>query len=97
VLRGQPAEAPWRLAVATILQTAEGLTDRQAADAVRSRIDRKYALGLPLSDPGFDHTALSEFRTRLVAGKAERLLLEGLLQRAEAAELLRLLAFVWRR
>ena len=47
-------------------------------------------LGLALSDPGFDHTALSEFRTRLVAGKAERLLLEALLQRAEAAELLRL-------
>jgi transposase len=87
--RGQPAEAPWRLALATILQFAEGLTDRQAADAVRSRIDWKYALGLALSDPGFDHTVLSEFRTRLVAGKAESLLLEALLRRAEAVGLLR--------
>jgi transposase len=50
--RGQPAEAPWRLAVATVLQFAEGLSDRQAADAVRSRIDWKYALALELSDPG---------------------------------------------
>jgi transposase len=40
---GQPAEAPWRLALVTILQYAEGLTDRQAADAVRTRIDWKYA------------------------------------------------------
>src|SRR6266480_3911732 len=37
--RGQPAEAPARLALVTILQFAEGLSDRQAADAVRSRID----------------------------------------------------------
>src|ERR687883_1443655 len=74
--RGQPAEAPWRLALTTVLQFAEGLSDRQAADAVRTRIDWKYALSLPLTDPGFDHTVLSEFRARLVAGRAERLLLE---------------------
>ena len=49
--RGQPAEAPWRLAVVTVLQFAEGLSDRQAADSVRSRIDWKYALGLELSGP----------------------------------------------
>ena len=73
--RGQPAEAPARLALATLLQFAEGLSDRQAADAVRSRIDWKYALSLELTDPGFDHTVLSEFRTRLVAGQqAEPLL-----------------------
>ncbi len=57
--RGQPAEAPWRLAMVTVLQFAEGLSDRQAADAVRGRIDWKYLLGLELSDPGFDHTVLS--------------------------------------
>ncbi len=72
---GQPAEAPWRLALVTIIQFAEGLSDRQAADAVRSRIDFKYALGLELTDPGFDHTVLSEFRARLVAGNVEQLLL----------------------
>ncbi|MBV9603215.1 MAG: IS1182 family transposase [Chloroflexi bacterium] len=87
--RGQPAEAPWRLALVTVLQFAEGLTDRQAADAVRSRIDWKYALGLELSDAGFDHTVLSEFRARLVTGQAVDLLLELLLRRAEALGLLR--------
>jgi transposase len=77
--RGQPAEAPGRLALATVLQYMEGLSDRQAADAVRGRIDWKYALGLSLTDPGFDHTVLSEFRSRLVEGNAERLLLDTLL------------------
>jgi transposase len=79
--RGQPAEAPGRLALAVALQFVENLTDREAADAVRGRIDWKYALGLSLSDPGFDHTVLSEFRTRLVAGGAEQLLLDALLER----------------
>lgn len=79
--RGQPAEAPVRLALVTVLQFAEGLSDRQAADAVRSRIDWKYVLGLELTDCGFDHTVLSEFRARLVQGKAERLLLDTLLER----------------
>lgn len=76
---GQPAEAPWRLALVTVMQFAEGLSDRQAADAVRSRIDFKYALGLELTDPGFDHTVLSESRARLVAGNSEQLLLDTLL------------------
>ena len=44
--RGQPAEAPWRLALVTIMHYAEGLTDRQAADAVRTRIDWRYLLSL---------------------------------------------------
>ncbi len=52
--RGQPAEAPWRLAMVLVLQYVEGLTDRQAAEAVRGRIDWKYALGLELTDPGID-------------------------------------------
>jgi len=79
--RGKHAEAPGRLALATVLQFLEGLSDRQAADAVRGRIDWKYALGLSLIDPGFDHTVLSEFRSRLIEGGAERLLLDTLLQR----------------
>ncbi len=78
--RGQPAAAPGRLALAVVLQFVENLSDREAADAVRGRIDWKYALGLALTDPGFDHTVLSEFRTRLVAGSAEHLLLDTLLQ-----------------
>ena len=87
--RGQPAESPWRLALTTVMQFAEGLSDRQAADAVRSRIDWKYALSLELTDPGFDHTVLSEFRTRLVAGQAEQLLLDTLLARVRERGLLK--------
>jgi transposase len=79
--RGQPAAAPGRLALAVVLQFMEDLSDREAADAVRGRIDWKYALGLALTDPGFDHTVLSEFRTRLVTGGAELLLLDTLLLR----------------
>ncbi len=77
---GQPAATPWRLALVCVLHFAEGLTDRQAADAVRGRLDWKYCLGLALEDPGFDASVLSEFRTRLVEGQAERLLLERLLE-----------------
>ena len=76
---GQPAEAPWRLAMVTLLQFAENLSDRRAADAARSRIDWKYLLGLELADPGFDASVLSEFRSRLVEGGAEALLLDTLL------------------
>jgi transposase len=79
--RGRPAEAPWRLALVSVLQFAEGLPDRKAADAVRGRIDWKYALGLELTDPGFDASVLSEFRARLVTGAAEQLLLDTLLAR----------------
>jgi|GEM_PF-719590 len=77
--RGQPAESPARLALVTILQFAEGLSDRQAADAVRSRIDWKYALGLALTDSGFDACVLSEFRSRLLTGDATQLLFERML------------------
>ena len=61
----------FRLALVTVFQFMENLTDRQAADAVRSRLDWKYCLSLELTDAGFDHTVLSEFRTRLVALTAE--------------------------
>lgn len=77
--RGQPAEAPWRLTLATIFQFIEGLSDRAAADAVRSRLDWKYALSLELTDPGFDSSVLCEFRARLLGGNAESLLFDKLL------------------
>src|SRR5262250_2319056 len=74
-IEGRPAEAPWRLALVTCFQFAEGLSDRQAADAVRSRIDWKYALSLPLDDPGFDDSVLGESLNRLLAlGPAQGLL-----------------------
>jgi transposase len=77
---GQPAFAPWRLALVTIFQFMESLTDRQAADAVRDRLAWKYALSLELTDAGFDHTVLSEFRSRLIAGQAEQRLLDLLVE-----------------
>ncbi len=77
---GQPAEAPWRLALVTLMHYAEGLTDRQAADAVRTRIDWKYVLSLELTDSGFDFSVLSEFRGRLLASGAERRLFDHLLE-----------------
>jgi transposase len=87
--RGKPAEAPWRLALVSVLQFAENLSDRQAADAVRGRIEWKYLLGLELTDPGFDASVLCEFRTRLVAGSAEALLFETLLEQCRAHQLLK--------
>jgi transposase len=78
---GDPGLPPWRLALVTIMQFREQLSDRQAAEAVRARIDWKYLLGLDLTDPGFDFSVLSEFRDRLLAGSAEALLLDKLLER----------------
>jgi transposase len=78
---GQPGLPPWRLALVTIMQFRENLADRQAAEAVRARIDWKYLLSLELTDPGFDFSVLSEFRDRLLAGSAAELLLDKLLER----------------
>src|SRR5712692_2343033 len=77
--RGQPAQAPWRLALVSVMQFREGLSDRQAADAVRGRLDWKYLLGLEVDDPGFDASVLVEFRQRLLANKEECLLFDLLL------------------
>src|SRR5215216_3368671 len=87
--RGQPGFAPWRLALVTVLQFLEQLSDRQAAEAVRSRIDWKYALGLELTDPGFHFSVLAEFRARLVTDKAEHLLLDRMLERLKARGLVK--------
>jgi transposase len=85
---GQPAVSPGKLALVTVMQFVENLTDRQAAQAVRARIDWKYALGLELSDPGFNYSVLSEFRSRLIERGAEQLLLEKILERCQARGLL---------
>ena len=88
-IRGQPAETPWRLALVLGLQFAEDLSDREAAEAVRGRIDWKYVLGLELTDPGFDASVLSEFRSRLIEGAAERQLLDSMLARLKTVGLLK--------
>ena len=87
--RGKPAFSPWRLALVTVMQFAEGLSDRQAADAVRARIDWKYALSLELTDPGFDASVLCEFRSRLVGHDAHELLFDLLLGRLRERGLLK--------
>ena len=82
-VHGQSAISPWRLALICVMQFLEDLTDRQAADAVRSRIDWKYLLSLDLGDPGFDFSVLSEFRSRVIAGKLEQRLLDRLLEQCK--------------
>src|SRR4029078_4627674 len=88
-LEGHPGLPPWRLALVPLMQFRENLADRQAAEAVRARIDWKYLLGLELTDPGFDFSVLCEFRARLLACDAEERLLERLLARCQALGLLK--------
>ena len=78
--RGQPAYAPWRLALVTVFQFLEHLSDRQAAEHVRTRLDWKYALALELEDLGFHYSVLSEFRARLVAADQGEVLFNTFLQ-----------------
>jgi transposase len=80
-VRGRPGWSPGRLALVTVLQLAENLTDRAAADAVRDKITWKYALGMELADPGFDASVLSEFRTRVARHGLEERVLDLLLAR----------------
>ena len=79
--RGRPGWSPSRLALVTMLQRAENLTDRPAAEAVRTRIDWQYLLGLAFDDPGFDHTVLPEFRARVADAGLEQAALDALLAR----------------
>jgi transposase len=87
--RGKPGWSPSRLALVTVLQRAESLTDRQAADAVRTRIDWKYLLGLPFGDQGFDHSVLAEFRARVAGAGLEQVALDALLERLVSGGLVR--------
>jgi transposase len=68
---GRTAKSPGFLAMLSVVQYTENLTDRQVAEAVRSRIDLKYLLGLELTDPGFDYTLMSDFRSRLLTGQED--------------------------
>jgi transposase len=79
--RGQSAIPPWRLVMILIMQFMENLSDRQAADAVRGRIDWKYALSLELEDDGFDFSILSEFRDRDLEGDREKQILDKMLSK----------------
>lgn len=86
---GKLAFSPAKLALITLMQFAEGLSDRQAALAVKSRIDWKYILGLELTDKGIDHSILSEFRTRLIESGEEAKLLEVMLNQLKQTSLIK--------
>lgn len=86
---GRRGISPVRPALVSVLQFAENLTDRQAAESVRCRVDWKYALGLELDDPGFDHLVLSEFRNRVAEGDRADRLLAVFVERLVAAGLVR--------
>jgi transposase len=88
-IRGRPGWSPSRLALVTVLQRVEKLTGRQAAEAVRTRIDWQYLLGLPLDDPGFDHTVLAEFRARVAGAGLEQAALDALLAKLAAGGLVK--------
>jgi transposase len=88
-IRGRPGWSPSRLALVTILQREENLTDRLAAESVRTRMDWKYLLGLPLDDPGFDHTVLAEFRGKVAEAGLEQVALDALLARLTAHDLVK--------
>ena len=87
--RGRPGWSPSRLALVTVLQRVEDLADRQAAEAVRTRIDWQYLLGLPLDDPGFDHTVLAEFRGKVAEAGLEQVALDALLGKLAAGGLVK--------
>jgi transposase len=86
---GKPAISPNLLALVSVFQFMENLPDREAADAVRSRIDWKYALHLPLADTGFDDSVLSEFRTRLARYALAQTMFEQVLMRLQGLGLLK--------
>ncbi|WP_203831567.1 IS1182 family transposase [Actinoplanes palleronii] len=88
-VRGRPGISPAQLMIVTVLQFADNLGDRAAADAVRDRMTWKYALGLELDDPGFDASVLTEFRARLVEGDLSSLALDALLQRLMELKLIK--------
>ena len=79
---GQPALRPGNLALICVMQYMANLSDRGAAEAVAARIDWKYALGLELTASSFDSSVLSLFRSRLLNGEKEQLLLDKLLKNA---------------
>jgi transposase len=96
-IRGRPGWPPSRLALVTVLQRAEKLTDRLAAEAVRARLDWKYLLGLSLDDPGFDHTVLAEFRGKAAEAGLEQVALDALLARLVSAGLVKWYLRAWSR
>jgi len=62
---GRPSIPASRIASVMVLQTLEGLSDREALDQVRYNLRWKLALGLDLEDRGFDPSVLTYWRNRI--------------------------------
>jgi transposase len=86
---GKPGQSPVDLSFVTVFQHMEKLSDRQAAEAIRTRLDWKYALHLPVDDPGFHYSVLSEFRDRMIRHQAEARLFDSILQQLGALGLMK--------
>ena len=71
------------------MQYMANLSDRGAVEAIAARIDWKYALGLELTASSFDSSVLSLFRSRLLNGGKEKLILDKLLERCQQLQLIK--------
>jgi transposase len=87
-VRGAPGLSPALLSLVSVLQYTENLTDRQAAQMAVRAIDWKYALGMELTDSGFDYSVLCKFRARLAGHGMERVVFDRLLEHCRTAGLL---------
>ncbi len=81
---GRPSINPVVLSLVTIFQFLEDIPDRVAAACVKTRLDWKYALHLPLHDSGFHYSDLCNFRKRLANHAKESLIFEQLLEKIKA-------------
>ena len=86
---GKPGISPVLLAFVTIFQFLEDLSDRKAVEALRMRLDWKYALHLPLDYAGFDPSVLCEYRSRVIVHGAEERLFETILKQLTAMGLVK--------
>jgi Transposase domain (DUF772) len=84
-----PAQTSFILAMVTVFQFAENVPDSQAADAVRMRMDWKYALHLPMDYPGFPSSELGAFRQGLSGNKAGQRVFQQMLAHLAKLGLLR--------
>jgi len=71
------------------MQYMANLSDRGTVEVVAARIDWKYALGLELTNPSFDSSVLTLFRSRLLNGSKEKLILNKLLERCQQLNLIK--------
>jgi IS5 family transposase len=87
--RGRPSIPADVMATVMVLQALDGLSDRDAARALRDRISWKVAAGLALTDEGFDYSVLTYWRTRLRASEQPERIFEAVRAVVEATGVLK--------